>query len=160
MLCTERYMCIWSRVTFYFCLQSVQFSRSVVSDSLRPHESQNAMPPCPSPTPGFCLQLCCLTYAAVYVLLFFVTIKVVFCTQDLVPSNWKTSFYIFFNYLISYWFTNRYALQDFFRKIFLFYFLYFLHLTDSLPIKPLSNIISPLTLPEKGNKLPNIQNAC
>ena len=31
---------------------SVQFSRSVVSDSLRPHESQNARPPCPSPTPG------------------------------------------------------------------------------------------------------------
>ena len=30
----------------------VQFSRSVVSDSLRPHESQHAKPPCPSPTPG------------------------------------------------------------------------------------------------------------
>ena len=27
-------------------------SRSVVSDSLRPHESQHARPPCPSPTPG------------------------------------------------------------------------------------------------------------
>ena len=31
---------------------SVQFSRSVVSDSLRPHESQHARPPYPSPTPG------------------------------------------------------------------------------------------------------------
>ena len=30
---------------------SVQFSRSVVSDSLRPHESQHARPPCPAPTP-------------------------------------------------------------------------------------------------------------
>ena len=30
----------------------VQFSRSVVSDSLRPHESQHARPPGPSPTPG------------------------------------------------------------------------------------------------------------
>ena len=30
---------------------SVQFSRSVVSDSLRTHESQHARPPCPSPTP-------------------------------------------------------------------------------------------------------------
>ena len=30
---------------------SVQFSRSVVSDSLRPHESQHARPPCPSSTP-------------------------------------------------------------------------------------------------------------
>ena len=32
-----------------FC--SVQFSRSVVSDSLRPHESQHTRPPCPSPSP-------------------------------------------------------------------------------------------------------------
>ena len=30
---------------------SVQFSHSVVSDSLWPHESQHARPPCPSPTP-------------------------------------------------------------------------------------------------------------
>ena len=33
-------------------ISSVQFSRSVVSDSLWPHESQHARPPCPSPTPG------------------------------------------------------------------------------------------------------------
>ena len=31
---------------------SVQFSRSVVSDSLWPNESQHTRPPCPSPTPG------------------------------------------------------------------------------------------------------------
>ena len=31
---------------------SVQFHRSVMSDSLWPHESQHARPPCPSPTPG------------------------------------------------------------------------------------------------------------
>ena len=30
----------------------VQFSRSVVSNSLQPHELQHARPPCPSPTPG------------------------------------------------------------------------------------------------------------
>ena len=35
-----------------FQFSSVQFSRSVMSDSLRPHESQHARPPCPSPTPG------------------------------------------------------------------------------------------------------------
>ena len=34
------------------CLPSVQFSHSVVSDSLRPHELQHARPLCPSPTPG------------------------------------------------------------------------------------------------------------
>ena len=32
--------------------RSVQFSCSVVSDSLRPHGPQHARPPCPSPTPG------------------------------------------------------------------------------------------------------------
>ena len=31
---------------------SVQFSHSVVSNSLRPHESQHTRPPCPLPTPG------------------------------------------------------------------------------------------------------------
>ena len=31
---------------------SVEFSRSVVSNSLRPHESQHTRLPCPSPTPG------------------------------------------------------------------------------------------------------------
>ena len=36
---------------------SVQFSRSV-SDSLQPHESQHARPPCPSPTPGVYSNSC------------------------------------------------------------------------------------------------------
>ena len=34
-----------------FTFSSVQFSCSVMSDSLRPHESQHARPPCPSSTP-------------------------------------------------------------------------------------------------------------
>ena len=33
-------------------MYSVQFSHSVVSDSLQPHEWQHTRPPCPSPTPG------------------------------------------------------------------------------------------------------------
>ena len=33
-------------------IRAVQFSCSVMSDSLRPHELQHARPPCPSPTPG------------------------------------------------------------------------------------------------------------
>ena len=36
------------------CLYWIQFSHSVMSDSLRPHESQHARHPCPSPTPGVC----------------------------------------------------------------------------------------------------------
>ena len=35
-----------------FIISSVQFSRSIVSDSLQPHELQHCRPPCPSPTPG------------------------------------------------------------------------------------------------------------
>ena len=53
------FLCFWtfalgvplSSILFFF-FSSVQLSRSVVSDSLRPHESQHARPPCPSSTPG------------------------------------------------------------------------------------------------------------
>ena len=48
----------WSSSSWPSCadsldIDSVQFSsvHSVVSDSLRPHESQHIRPPCPSPTP-------------------------------------------------------------------------------------------------------------
>ena len=40
---------------------SVQLSHSVVSDSLWPHESQHARPPCPSPTPGVYPNSCPLS---------------------------------------------------------------------------------------------------
>ena len=39
-------------------ISSVQFSRSVVSNSLWPHESQHARPPCPSPAPGVYSNSC------------------------------------------------------------------------------------------------------
>ena len=39
------------KMKYMINLNSVQFSRSVMSYSLRPHESQHARPPCPSPTP-------------------------------------------------------------------------------------------------------------
>ena len=41
---------------------SVQFSHSVVSDSLWPHESQHARPPCSSPTPGVYPNSCPLSW--------------------------------------------------------------------------------------------------
>ena len=47
--CTSFEMC---GGTLSLHLGSDQISRSVVSDSLRPRESQHARPPCPSPTPG------------------------------------------------------------------------------------------------------------
>ena len=48
----DGYLCVlpWCNCGVQF--STVQFSRSVVSDSLRPHESQHTRPPCPSPTPG------------------------------------------------------------------------------------------------------------
>ena len=46
---------IWKACVFVlvvtFLLSSVQFSHSVMSDSLWPHEPQHTRPPCPSPTP-------------------------------------------------------------------------------------------------------------
>ena len=39
-------------------LSSIQYSCSVVSDSLRPHESQHTRPPCPSPTLGVYSNIC------------------------------------------------------------------------------------------------------
>ena len=44
----------WIRKLWYIYTMeySVQFSRSVVFDNLRPHELQHARPPCPSQTPG------------------------------------------------------------------------------------------------------------
>ena len=40
----------------------VQFSRSVVSDSLQPHGLQHARFPCPSPIPGACSNSCPLSW--------------------------------------------------------------------------------------------------
>ena len=45
-----------SRTLIHLCC--FQFSRSVVSNSLRPHGQQHARPPCPSPTPGACSNSC------------------------------------------------------------------------------------------------------
>ena len=39
-------------------IKAIQFNCSVMSDSLRPHESQHTRPPCPSPTPEVYLNSC------------------------------------------------------------------------------------------------------
>ena len=43
-------------------LALIQFSRSLLCDSLRPHELQHARPPCPSPTPGVHPNACPLSW--------------------------------------------------------------------------------------------------
>ena len=58
-MCVCAYVCIY--IYIYICIYmyiSVQFSLSVVSDSLQPRESQHARPPCPSPTPGVYSNAC------------------------------------------------------------------------------------------------------
>ena len=52
---------IWLSSVFHHPKLSDQFSRSVMSDSLQPHEPQNARPPCPSPTPGVYQNSCPLS---------------------------------------------------------------------------------------------------
>ena len=49
------------RVQCWTWFSSVQFSCSVMSDSLQPHELQHARPPCPSPTPRVYSDLCPLS---------------------------------------------------------------------------------------------------
>ena len=58
-LCCNRFRMAYNHHSFHYYLSlnltiqlsSVQFSRSVMSKSLRPHELQHARPPYPSPTP-------------------------------------------------------------------------------------------------------------
>ena len=51
-LSSDKNLVLGKQSSYLLLFSSVQFSRSVVSDSLRPHESQHARPPCPSSTPG------------------------------------------------------------------------------------------------------------
>ena len=48
----RQWMCQRTKWEKSFHSLSAQFSHSVMSDSLGPHESQHTRPPCPSPTPG------------------------------------------------------------------------------------------------------------
>ena len=50
--------CIRKLLSLYTIKYSVQFSHSVISDSLRPHEPQHTRPPCPSLTPGVYSNSC------------------------------------------------------------------------------------------------------
>ena len=52
LILTQTYIIITTPKAQLEKFSSVHFTHSVVSNSLRPHESQHARPPCPSPTPG------------------------------------------------------------------------------------------------------------
>ena len=59
----------WAFFTYHYAFKihpycsiiSVQFSHSVVSDTLKPHGLQHSRPPCPSPTPRVCSNSCPLS---------------------------------------------------------------------------------------------------
>ena len=73
---------MWQNWTF----SSVQFSRSVTSDSLRPHELQHARPPCPSPTHGVYPNSCPLSRWCHPTISSFV-VPFSFCPQSLPASG-------------------------------------------------------------------------
>ena len=55
----DTHICVWVRI--YTCVYaSVQFSRSVISDSLWPHGLEHTRLPCPSPAPGVYWNSCLL----------------------------------------------------------------------------------------------------
>ena len=56
---TEPLCCLPKTITTL--LNGYQFSRSVMANSLQPHEPQHARPPCPSPTPGVYSNSCPLS---------------------------------------------------------------------------------------------------
>ena len=51
-LSSPSFLVLLGNPSLFLSFSSVLFSRSVMSNSLRPHESQHTRPPCPSPTPG------------------------------------------------------------------------------------------------------------
>ena len=67
-------------------MHSVQFSRSVMSNSLWPHESQHARPPCPSPTPGVHSDSCPLSQRC-HPAISFSVIPFSSCSQSLPASE-------------------------------------------------------------------------
>ena len=88
---------------------SIQFSRSVVSDSLRPHEPQHARPPCPSPTPRVYSNSCplsrwchpAISFSVIHPILLFPSIFPSirsFCNESALcirwPKYWSFSFSI------------------------------------------------------------------
>ena len=81
-----------------FSVQLAQFSRSVLSDSLRPHELQHAKSPCPSPTPGVHSDSHPLSLGADNV--HFLNNVVIKCMCDLCDKLMSHIFLILFLYLL------------------------------------------------------------
>ena len=77
---------VWKDLISLYTFSSVQFSHSVMSDSLRPHELQHPRPPCPSPTPRACSNSCLSSQWCHPVILSSVA-PIFSCLQSLPPSG-------------------------------------------------------------------------
>ena len=58
LLFSSQLLGLTTQLTWQYVFPSVQFSRSVMSDSLRPYGLQHARLPCPSPTSWACSNSC------------------------------------------------------------------------------------------------------
>ena len=86
---------------------TVQFSRSVMSHSLQPHELQYARPPCPSPTPGVYSNSCLFSQrchptisSSVFPPSIFPSIRV-FSNESILPIRWPKYWSFSFNIIPS-----------------------------------------------------------
>ena len=76
---------LFSHSLSFLFTSSVQFSCSVVSDSLWPQGLQHARPPCPSPTPGVCSNSCPLSWWCHPAISF--SVLLFFCLQSFPASG-------------------------------------------------------------------------
>ena len=80
---------VWHITDTHILLVSVQFSLSVVSNSMRPHEPQHARPPCPSPTPGVHPNPCPLSRWCFWVMVLEKTLESPVDCREVKPVNPK-----------------------------------------------------------------------
>ena len=82
-------------VNFNYQIHSLQFSHSVMTDSLRPHEPQHARPPCPSPTAGVYPNPCPLSRWCHPTI-----------SSSVIPFSWPQSFPASWSFQMSQLFTS------------------------------------------------------
>ena len=85
--------------------RSVQFSHSVLSDSLPPHGLQHARPPCPSPIPGVCSNSCPLSQWCHPTISSSVTLF-----SSCLQSFWHHGSFFFFIFILFYFLPLQYCI--------------------------------------------------